>query len=209
MWSSSLTAHQKIFQNLASRTSAWDRQLVENSAKISALYGRCFQAERDCSEVERQLANVEYTQTELEHFLDKYEEEVDKLMGSTGVGEDGIGGVDAERERTYKTAENCSSRLGELSSSLTDMVDEINVTSEKLSGHNKNKESQAGADPLRQIVGVLNRHLAQLQSIGTGANNLQEKVAAAQREARTLNQQGLNGGGAWVEDFGRSYLSRR
>lgn len=210
MWSTSLTQHQKTFQNLAKRVSGWDRQLVENSTKISTLYGRCFQAERDCSEVERQLTNVEHTQHEIEHFLDKYEEEVDKMMQNSGIGEDGIGGVDAERERTYKTAENCAGRLGDLQNSLTDMVDEINVTSGKLTNNKSSADEGANGDPLRQIVGILNSHLVQLQKIGTGAQDLQIKVAAAQRDARTLsNSHGLNGGRQWVEDFGASYLARR
>lgn len=179
---------------------------MENSTRISTLYGRCFQAERDCSEVERQLTNVESQQQEIEHFLDKYEEDVDQMLGSNGVGEDGISGVDAERERTYKTAENCSSRLGDLQHSLGDMVEEINASSNKLASNNQTSED---GDPLRQIVGVLNRHLVQLQSIGTGAQELQEKVSMAQRDARNLGSQGLNGGGDWVEGFGRSYLGRR
>lgn len=183
---------------------------MENGAKISQLYGRCFQAERDCSEVERQLTNVEHTQYEIEHFLDKYEEEVDKMMASTGVGEDGIGGVDAERERTYKTAENCAGRLGELSNSLTDMVDEINVTSGKLAQNKASSDDTPSGDPLRQIVGVLNSHLVQLQKIGIGAQELQTKVSSAQRETRNLsNANGLNGGRAWLDDFGSSYLGSR
>lgn len=179
---------------------------MENSTKISTLYGRCFQAERDCSEVERQLTNVEHTQYDIEHFLDKYEEEVDKMLQNSGVGEEGIGGVDAERERTYKTAENCAGRLGDLQNSLTDMVEEINFTSSKLTNGNKGKDD----DPLRAIVSILNGHLVQLQKIGNGAHDLQNKVAVAQRETRGLqNSQGLNGGRQWVEDFGASYLGRR
>lgn len=207
MWSTSLTQHQKTFQSLAKRVSTWDRQLVENSTRISTLYGRCFQAERDCSEVERQLSNVEHTQTEIEHFLDKYEEEVDRMMGSMGVGEDGIGGVDAERERTYKMAENCSSRLEELERSMGDMVEEINATSGKLSDK-KGVGAENENDPLRQIVGVLNRHLSQLQSIGSGAQQLKEKVVLAQRDARNLGNQGLNDPD-WISSFGASYLGRR
>lgn len=103
MWSTSLSSHQKTFQQLAKRVSTWDRALVENSGKISTLYGRCFQAERDCSEVERQLSNVEHSQAELEAMLDRYEGEVDGLMERAGMGDGGVGvsGVDAERERTY------------------------------------------------------------------------------------------------------------
>lgn len=76
--------------------------LVENSTKITQLYGRCFQAERDCAEVERQLSGVEHSQLELEALLDKYENEVDRIMDQGGLGDggSGIGGVDAERERT-------------------------------------------------------------------------------------------------------------
>lgn len=181
---------------------------MENSTKISTLYGRCFQAERDCSEVERQLTNFEHTQHEIEHFLDKYEDEVDKMMQNSGIGEDGIGGVDAERERTYKTAENCAGRLSDLQNSLTDMVEEINDTSGKLTNNKSAGDNKD--DPLRHIVSILNGHLVQLQKIGTGASDLQNKVAIAQRDTRGLNNSyTLNGGRQWVEDFGASYLGRR
>lgn len=100
-WSTSLATHQKSFQSLAKQVSVWDRALVENSSKISALYGRCFQAERDCSEVERQLSNVEHAQSELELLLERYEGDVDRMMEQAGMRDGGsnLGGVDAERER--------------------------------------------------------------------------------------------------------------
>ena len=103
MWSTSLASHQKSFQTLAGQVSGWDRMLVENSSKISTLYGRCFQAERDCSEVERQLSGVENAQFELDNMLNRYEAEVDRLLDTAGMGDNGPGvsGVDAERERTY------------------------------------------------------------------------------------------------------------
>jgi len=102
MWSTSLASHQKTFQSLAKRVSTWDRMLVENSSQISTLYGRCFQAERDCSEVERQLSGVEHAQSELENMLDRYESEVDKLLDNNNLSDNGpnMTAVDAERERT-------------------------------------------------------------------------------------------------------------
>ena len=177
--------------------------------KITALYGRCFQAERDCSEVERQLTNVEHTQNDIAAFLDKYEAEVDQMMSVSGVDADGIGGVDAERDNTYKLAEQCSSRLADMSRSLNDMVGEINSASNKLNNATSSSEQKPDSDPLKQIVRTLNTHLVQLQTIGDGAQALQDQVAAAQREARTLGANGINGGGSWVDDFGRSYLGRR
>ncbi|KAK3672751.1 FG-nucleoporin nsp1 [Recurvomyces mirabilis] len=220
MWSTSLATHQKTFQQLAQRVSTWDRQLVENSSKISALYGRCFQAERDCSEVERQLGNVEHGQVELEALLDRYEGEVDRMMEGSGFGEGGgggggPGGVDRERERTYKTAESCSNRLTDMHHSLTSMIEEINVSSSSLSaangGRSTSRNHQDNKDPLADIVTILNGHLSQLQAIDQGAAMLQGKVQLAQREARGLSERsGLGGGrGEWVEGFGRSYLGRR
>ncbi|KAK0844833.1 FG-nucleoporin nsp1 [Friedmanniomyces endolithicus] len=218
-WSTSLATHQKTFQQLASRVSAWDRMLVENSGKISTLYGRCFQAERDCSEVERQLNGVEQGQIELEALLNRYEGEVDGMMEGAGLGDggQGVGGVDGERERTYKTAEACSSRLTDMHHSLTDMIEEINSASSKLGSGSSQQQQQAqqshgqtngSGDPLADIVRVLNSHLAQLQAIDTGASELQGRVAAAQKEARGLGESSGRGQ-SWVEGFGKSYLGRR
>lgn len=93
-----------------------------------------------------------------------------------------------------------------MSHSLTDMIEEVNAASSKLSG---NSSASAADDPLAQIVRILNGHLTQLQSIDSGATQLQKKVEQAQKDARVVSDRsGINGGG-WVEDFGRSYLGRR
>lgn len=96
-----------------------------------------------------------------------------------------------------------------MSHSLTDMIEEINAATSKLST-NSNRGNAGGADdPLSQIVRILNGHLSQLQTIDAGASELKEKVEVAQKDQRVLSQsQGVNGGG-WLEDFGRSYLGRR
>ncbi|KAI7266859.1 hypothetical protein KC335_g8081, partial [Hortaea werneckii] len=138
----------------------------------------------------------------------------------------GASGVDAEREKTYKTAEACTTRLTEMQHSLTAMIDELNSSSTKLSSTTTSQQQQqqlsaTGGDPLADIVRVLNSHLAQLQTIDDGASSLQGKVTQAQRDARQLGGSlggGMNGGGSgvyggpdaggWVEGFGRSYLGR-
>lgn len=208
-WSTSLATHQKTFAKLADRVARWDRQLVENSSSIGKLYSRVFQAERDCAEVERQLSNVEGGQRELEARLDRYESEVDSMLEAAGLGEEGAaGGVDGERERTYRTAEDCQARLTDMGHSLSSMIDEINVASSKLSSVAKKPET--AEDPLAQIVRVLNGHLAQLQAVDKGAQALGFKVEQAQREAGVMaGSQGIEGGREWVEGFGRSYLGRR
>ena len=227
-WSTSLAQHQKTFASLAQQVSTWDRMLVENAGKITSLYGRCFQAERDVAEVERQLSGVEHGQVELESVLERYEGWVDEILESEGVGE--VGGVDGERERTYvtfppfhkhvlvddltyvlnsyKSAELCANRLTDMGHSLTSMIEEINVASGKLSSNSASNAGQKQDDPLAQIVRVLNGHLQQLQAIDSGAADLGRKVEQAQREARSLERgQGIRDQG-WVDGFGRSYLGR-
>ena len=214
LWTTSLSSHQKQFSALATKIGSWDRMLVENSDKISKLYSRTFQAERDTAEVERQLASVEGQQEELSHWLDHYERVLDDMAAKAG-GVDS--GVDAERERTYvssglcsedqkanpansyRTAERCSTRLTTMSHDLTSMIEEINLASTNLSKSSKTAES----DPLSQIVRVLNAHLGQLQQIDVGAEQLRQKVETAQKEVRgfgTFGGTSENG----VEGFMRS-----
>lgn len=91
-----------------------------------------------------------------------------------------------------------------MSHDLTSMIDEINDAGRKLNKTGK----AANDDPLSQIVRVLNSHLMQLQTIDSGAAALQQKVAAAQKEARSLGRNGGLGGDG-VDDFLRSYMARR
>lgn len=184
---------------------------MANSTKISALYGRVFQAERDASEVERQLGRVENEQADLEAVLERAETEVDALMEAANLsGDGGLGGVDGERERTYKAAENCDARLTQMGQSLTEMIEEINAAATSVAPAATG--GQQGDDPLAEIVRVLNGHLAQLQAIDQGAAELRGRVGVAQREARSLGAgegRGAPGANRFVEDFGRSYLGGR
>lgn len=159
-WAADLSKYQKEFQTQADTVAKWDRALVENSDKVKQLYSKTFQAERDAAEVERQLTMMEENQQELDQYLDRYEKEIENLMKIHGVGgrSDGLRGPDQERERTYvdfslpastddslprapsadrwnsyKLAEKLQDRLNELNKDLTEMIEEINSTSQTLS----------------------------------------------------------------------------
>jgi nuclear pore complex protein Nup62 len=216
-WSTSLATHQSRFAKLADQVGAWDRELTSNSTSISKLYSRCFQAERDVAEVERQLSTVEQGQRELGSRLDKYEAEVDGLLEQAGLGD--AGGVDRERETTYKAAEACSDRLMEMNQSLTAMIEGINDASTKLSSSSASSgkaAKDAGEDPLSQIVRVLNSHLAQLQVIDSGAADLSKRVEAAQVDAGVAGSRlgasmrgstmGGGGGNEVAEGFKKSFF---
>lgn len=95
-----------------------------------------------------------------------------------------------------------------MSHSLTDMIEEINVASNKLGPNQQASGAAKQDDPLAQIVRVLNSHLSQLQTIDEGARTLGRKVEKAQQDAKVLGQkQGINGAG-WIDGFGRAYLGR-
>jgi nuclear pore complex protein Nup62 len=147
-WAADLSKYQKEFQSQAETVARWDRALVENSDKVKTLYSKTWQAEKDAAEVERQLTLMEENQAELDDYLNRYEKEIDNMMKNHGVGgrSDGLRGPDQERERTYKLAEKLQDRLNELNKDLTEMIDEINNTSQMLSKTGKPD------DPVSRII---------------------------------------------------------
>ena len=144
-WATDLSKHQKAFQTQANQVAEWDRMLVTNSDQISKLYARTFQAERDTAEVERQLSSVEGQQDELAAWLDRYEREVEEMMGRQGGQDAGAGGAaglqgqgqgqgpDGEREKTYRLAERLNEKLNETGKELGAMIEDINGVSGQLS----------------------------------------------------------------------------
>lgn len=94
------------------------------------------------------------------------------------------------KQISYKLAEKLQDRLNELNKDLTEMIEEINSTSQTLSKTGKPD------DPLTKVVRVLNTQLSQLQLIDSGASQLQEKIAKAQRETQRVGANGWNGLGS-------------
>lgn len=105
---------------------------------------------------------------------------------------------------SYKLAEKLQDRLNELNKDLTEMIEEINTTSQTLS------KSGKPDDPLTKVVRVLNSQLAQLQLIDSGAMQLQQKIDRAQKEGQRAGANGWNGlGSDPTEDFYRSFRGSR
>lgn len=83
-WATDLAKYQKEFQEQAKKVSEWDRQIVDNAARVQKLYASTLEAERGTAEVERQLTMVESDQTELENWLAHYEEALEKMAPGGG-----------------------------------------------------------------------------------------------------------------------------
>lgn len=121
----------------------------------------------------------------------------------------------------YKLAEKLQDRLNELNKDLTEMIEEINGTSQTLSKTGKPDDPVSSChfhhgltiligEQLTKVVRVLNTQLAQLQLIDSGASQLQDKINKAQKESQRVGANGWNGLGTDPsEDFYRSYRGGR
>lgn len=145
-WATDLTKYQKDFKEQAEKVAEWDRLLVENGNKVQKVYGETVEAERATHEVERQLTAVERNQDEVESWLANYEKKVDELLAKQTGPNDNLMGPDAEREKTYKTAEKISDRLDAMGRGLTEMIEEVNTTSATLSKTNRADEPVSSFD---------------------------------------------------------------
>lgn len=132
-------------------------------------------------------------------------------------------GTDASltNNNSYKLAEKLQDRLNELNKDLTEMIEEINNTSQTLSKTGKPDDpvcqlhfcvqSQSlTREQLTKVVRVLNTQLAQLQLIDSGASQLREKITKAQKESQHIGANGWNGLGTDpTADFSRFYRGGR
>ena len=154
-WASDLTKYTKEFQSHAETVAHWDQVLVENMSKISKLYVSAVTAEKQTASVEMQLSAVENQQYELDSWLSKYEGEVDEMLAKNGAGPGmDLAGPDAEREKTYKLAENLNERLDDLGRDLGTMIEEINAANAGLSKTTKADEPVCLFPPYPSIVGL-------------------------------------------------------
>jgi nuclear pore complex protein Nup62 len=139
-WATDLTRYAKDFKQHAETIAHWDQLIVDNSSKIDKLYVRTRICERQTSSVDMQLTAVENSQSELESWLNKYENEVDEMLAKDSSAPSELGGPDQERERTYKLAEKLGERLAEMDRDLSSMVEEVNAANATLSKNGKADE---------------------------------------------------------------------
>ncbi|KAJ2414373.1 FG-nucleoporin nsp1 [Coemansia sp. IMI 209128] len=205
MWTSELAEQTRAFHTQASTVSYWDRALVQQGKRITELYDATMSVEAEQAALDKSLEHMEGQQDALQSLLDDYEGRVQSIVRKTTPRPAGGRGAamssDEERDKVYSSAENLNMQLDELTTRLTSLVTEVNnITSASTAA-----SDAAAADPLTQIVLILNRHLASLEWIGTETATLQERVKNAQRVFQDVNaaQTAIAdnyGGGAPVDD---------
>lgn len=143
------------------------------------------QAQADHAAINGQLDRLELEQDQLESFLDKYEKELQTRLNDTSKPLVATNNADKARSESYKLAEDLNGQLNDLSSNLTNMIDEVNRLS------TSGQQAIDGDDPINQLSSILGAHLRALQSIDGNSARLDEKVTEI--EARMGSDRGRYG----------------
>ncbi|XP_067833667.1 nucleoporin 62 like isoform X1 [Heptranchias perlo] len=175
-WSVELEDQEKQFLHQATQVNAWDRMLIENGEKITALHREAEKVKLDQKRLDQELDFILSQQKELEDLLAPLEESVRDQHGTIYLQH-----ADEEREHTYKLAENIDAQLKRMAQDLKEIIQHLNTTS----------SSSEISDPLQQICKILNAHMDSLQWIDQSSVLLQKKVedVSKQFEGRRKEQE--------------------
>ncbi|XP_068427906.1 nucleoporin 62 like [Clinocottus analis] len=160
-WSLELEDQERHFLQQATQVNAWDRMLVENGEKITALHKEMEKVKLDQRRLNQELDFILSQQKELEDLLCPLEESVKEQNGTIYMQN-----ADEERERTYKLAENVDAQLKRMSQDLKEIIEHLNTSSGPADT----------SDPLQQICKILNTHMDSLQWIDQNSVLLQRRV---------------------------------
>ncbi|XP_072914581.1 nucleoporin 62 like isoform X2 [Hemitrygon akajei] len=175
-WSVELEEQEKQFLHQATQVNAWDRMLIENGEKITALHREAEKVKLDQKRLDQELDFILSQQKELEDLLAPLEESVRDHHGTIYLQH-----ADEEREHTYKLAENIDAQLKRMAQDLKEIIQHLNTS---------NSSSEV-SDPLQQICKILNAHMDSLQWIDQSSVLLQKKVedVSKQFELRRKEQE--------------------
>lgn len=123
-WSLELEDQERHFLQQATQVNAWDRMLVENGEKITALHKEMEKVKLDQRRLNQELDFILSQQKELEDLLCPLEESVKEQSGTIYMQN-----ADEERERTYKLAENVDAQLKRMSQDLKEIIEHLNTSS--------------------------------------------------------------------------------
>lgn len=123
-WSLELEDQERHFLQQATQVNAWDRMLVENGEKITALHKEMEKVKLDQRRLNQELDFILSQQKELEDLLCPLEESVKEQSGTIYMQN-----TDEERERTYKLAENVDAQLKRMSQDLKEIIEHLNTSS--------------------------------------------------------------------------------
>lgn len=175
-WSLELEDQERHFLQQATQVNAWDRMLIENGEKITALHREVEKVKLDQKRLDQELDFILSQQKELEDLLSPLEEAAKEQGGSVYLQH-----ADEEREKTYKLAENIDAQLKRMAQDLKDIIEHLNTAGGPADT----------SDPLQQICKILNAHMDSLQWVDQNSALLQRRVEEVSRlcEGRRKEQE--------------------
>ncbi|XP_066437094.1 nucleoporin-62 C-terminal-like protein isoform X2 [Eleutherodactylus coqui] len=173
-WSLELEDQEKHFLQQATQVNAWDRTLIQNGERITALHREMEKVKLDQKRLDQELDFILSQQKELEDLLTPLEESVKEQSGTIYLQH-----ADEEREKTYKLAENIDAQLKRMAQDLKDVIEHLNTTAGPGDASN----------PLQQICKILNAHVDSLQWIDQNSALLQRKVEQVAKECESRRKE--------------------
>ncbi|SCU88082.1 LADA_0E08086g1_1 [Lachancea dasiensis] len=175
-WTSQLGASAEHFSLYANKVKEWDRVLMLGGEHIGQLYSDTLMAEQTQSRVDQSLQYIERQQSELETFLDNYEEKAESLLSGVFTSASGSSGntYDQKRQQAYQTAEILDDNITSLSANLSTLITEVNGVSEAF--NKATNMSVTNEDESTQLIKLLNSHLDALKSLDHSSENLETKL---------------------------------
>lgn len=126
-------------------------------------------------ELQHGIELVESKQNDLDSLLTSLENEIENLEQQAGASAP----ADQEREATYLKADQINSQLDQMALSMKELVDRLNRVHDA---------SQDSANPVSQIVAVMNAQLNSLQWMDRQSVQLSQKINDIERLLRQQQQ---------------------
>ncbi|ESO99583.1 hypothetical protein LOTGIDRAFT_141872 [Lottia gigantea] len=146
-WTTELSEQEKIFLQQATQVNAWDRLVMENGEKVSALSQDVEKVKTDQQKLDHELDFIHSQQKELEEMLEPLEKSLEQLPPISFQQH-----ADLQREHTYQMAESIDAQMKRMGQDLKETIERLNATNSKTDPH----------DPVQQITKILNAHMDSL-----------------------------------------------
>jgi len=163
-WLSELSKQENEFLNQALHINNWDKQLIENSERVTEINHEVERVKTDQMRLDRELDFILAQQEELQDLLLPIET---KIKSQERIEE--VNQYDAEREKAYNSADNVGNQLKNMMGDLKEIIERINLT-------NVDPNQGREGDTITQISKILNSHMDSLQWIDQNTQQLQTSV---------------------------------
>ncbi|XP_013790093.1 nuclear pore glycoprotein p62-like [Limulus polyphemus] len=160
-WTLELEELERTFLNQATQVNAWDRLLISNGQKITALNEAVEKVKLDQQRLDHELDFIVAQQRELEELLVPLEKSVESAPHLSVQQH-----ADLEREHTYHLAENIDGQLKRMAEDIKEIIERLNTSS----------KSQEEVDPMQQMSKILSVHMDALQWIEQNSGIVQRKI---------------------------------